>query len=437
MPPTRAAMYRLLNSRCPWGRFFREYSSSRWIGATFMVSEVNSTLSISVTVRVKACLTSMPSTNSSKYRPRMRVSSLGRTGSDAAVQRGERVHTGQPRGRLVGVRLVDVDVAVHDGTETGGLGVLVRLEQAAVEVDVLGCRRVDAVDHRDVRRVQHDLAPEPHPTTVDGERLQPVEVADALPERGQRMDAGRARGEQDPGAVVPGLEALRRPLVADRDGDVGVLGRGADQRTDARRGQGDLLAVLDALDGLDRQDVLDAGSAVAPLEVLDEGVVLGDVDGRTHLGREHAGQPGDDGRLEVGPRLAGVQCVGAHEQADLGVLLRQPADGVPDGLAGGVLLRGRDRVLQVEAEAVRTGGDGLVEPGRLVARYGDDGAVGQHAIHTSSASLNWGLRFSRKAVAPSTMSSLPMAWTSIPSPLANESREAFHQMLELTLAISR
>src|SRR5829696_1558682 len=108
MPPTSAAMYRLLNSRCPWGRFAFEYSSSRWIGATFMVHEVNSTLSISVTVRVKACLTSIPSSNSSKYRPRMGVSSLvGRRGSDAAVQAGEGVHPGQPRGRLVGVRLVD------------------------------------------------------------------------------------------------------------------------------------------------------------------------------------------------------------------------------------------------------------------------------------------------------------------------------------------
>src|SRR3954462_14620327 len=218
MPPTSAAMYRLLNSRCPRGRFFREYSSSRWIGATFMVSEVNSTLSISVTVRLKECLTSMPSTNSSKYRPRM-GGPLGWDvgGSDAAVQIGEGVHAGEPRGGLVGMRLGDVDVAVHDGTETRGLGFLVRLEQAAIEIHVLGVGRVDPVDHRHVRRVQHDLAAEAHLAAVDRELLQAVEVADALPERSQRVPPRRTGGEQDAGPVVAGLRALGRPLVADRD----------------------------------------------------------------------------------------------------------------------------------------------------------------------------------------------------------------------------
>jgi hypothetical protein len=41
------------------------------------------------------------------------------------------------------------------------------------------------------------------------------------------------------------------------------------------------------------------------------------------------------------------------------------------------------------------------------------------------------------AAAPSTMSSLPTAWVSIPRPVRNESRAAFHQMFELTLVISR
>ena len=35
------------------------------------------------------------------------------------------------------------------------------------------------------------------------------------------------------------------------------------------------------------------------------------------------------------------------------------------------------------------------------------------------------------------MSSLPIAWTSMPTPFANESRAEFHQMFELTLVISR
>ena len=50
---------------------------------------------------------------------------------------------------------------------------------------------------------------------------------------------------------------------------------------------------------------------------------------------------------------------------------------------------------------------------------------------------NCGRLFSRKAVAPSTMSSLPIACTSIPSPVLKESRAAFHHTLELILVISR
>lgn len=48
-----------------------------------------------------------------------------------------------------------------------------------------------------------------------------------------------------------------------------------------------------------------------------------------------------------------------------------------------------------------------------------------------------GRRFSRKAVAPSTMSGLPIACTSMPMPWAKLSRAEFHQMFELTLVISR
>ena len=48
-----------------------------------------------------------------------------------------------------------------------------------------------------------------------------------------------------------------------------------------------------------------------------------------------------------------------------------------------------------------------------------------------------GFRFAMNASAPSTMSSLPTAWVSIPSPVRNESRAAFHQMFELILVISR
>src|SRR6516162_9007951 len=71
IPPISAAVNRLFTSRRPCGRWARAYSSSRWIGATFMVSDVNSTLSISVTVRVNGCENCAPSVISSKYSPRM------------------------------------------------------------------------------------------------------------------------------------------------------------------------------------------------------------------------------------------------------------------------------------------------------------------------------------------------------------------------------
>src|SRR5580692_7648622 len=71
IPPIRAAVKRLFISRRPWGRWALAYSSSRWIGATFIVSDVNSTLSISVTVRVNGCENCAPSPISSKYSPRM------------------------------------------------------------------------------------------------------------------------------------------------------------------------------------------------------------------------------------------------------------------------------------------------------------------------------------------------------------------------------
>jgi hypothetical protein len=62
---------------------------------------------------------------------------------------------------------------------------------------------------------------------------------------------------------------------------------------------------------------------------------------------------------------------------------------------------------------------------------------GPAPLHQASGAGNCGLRFSRKAWAPSAMSGLPIDCTSMPSPVAKESRAAFHQTFELTLAISR
>src|ERR1700739_1161330 len=117
IPPIRAAVNRLFISRRPCGRLAFAYSSSRWIGTTFIVSDVNSTLSISVTVRVNGCENSAPSFISSKYSPLLQ----------AAVQAGQGVSPAQPFLRLVGVGLVDVDVAVHHRALAAGRRILVGL----------------------------------------------------------------------------------------------------------------------------------------------------------------------------------------------------------------------------------------------------------------------------------------------------------------------
>src|ERR1700684_1850524 len=157
IPPMRAAVKRLFTSRRPCGRLALAYSSSRWIGATFIVNDVNSTLSISVTVLVKGCENCAPSSISSQYNPR-----IADLLSQAAMQVGERVRTLQPFSRLVGVRLVDVDVAVHHGPFAMRCRFGIGFEQTAIEVNVRRQRGVDLVDHRNVSRVKHDLPPETH-----------------------------------------------------------------------------------------------------------------------------------------------------------------------------------------------------------------------------------------------------------------------------------
>ena len=182
-------------------------------------------------------------------------------------------------------------------------------------------------------------------------------------------------------AVVARLGALGRPLVADGARDVGVLGGRADQRADPRRGQRDLLAVLDALDGLDRQDVLDAGGAVAPLEVVDERVVLVHVDRASppSARRRRSGPGTIDGR-EVVAGLA--RCPGrsaGRRGRPSGCSLGDARDGVADAPRGrapsprGGTESSRSRHRQSAPAATA-----LSYHEGLLPRYGDDGAVRLH-----------------------------------------------------------
>ena len=68
MPIIRPSVNRLLTMRWP-NSVLEANSSSMCSGCTFMVSELNSTLSISVTVRVQAWSNTRPTVNSSKYSP--------------------------------------------------------------------------------------------------------------------------------------------------------------------------------------------------------------------------------------------------------------------------------------------------------------------------------------------------------------------------------
>ena len=69
----------------------------------------------------------------------------------------------------------------------------------------------------------------------------PSRFARSLPQRGERVRCPASRqASRILAAQVERLQALGRPLVADRLGDVGVLGGRPDHRADPRRRRGDL-----------------------------------------------------------------------------------------------------------------------------------------------------------------------------------------------------
>src|SRR4051794_15382371 len=75
IPITRPSVKMLLTRGRP-NSVVLANSASRCSGCGFIVMVVNSTLSISVTVRVSACSNTWPSENSSKYRPAIALVSL-------------------------------------------------------------------------------------------------------------------------------------------------------------------------------------------------------------------------------------------------------------------------------------------------------------------------------------------------------------------------
>ena len=195
------------------------------------------------------------------------------------------------------------------------------------------------------------------------------------------------------------------------------------------------------LDGQQPGDVLggDHGHRrVGGADLVGEDVAqVGGVD--RHLG--HAGERRAEPRQHVGG------AVGRHDQ--------HPVAGVGDlpqarGDAPGLLVHlgegQRDPLLgTVEVGLVAVGGRAGAQhvrqgPLRPVREGRAHLVVGRHGGSPQPRGArpgHCGRRFSMKAVAPSTMSSEPIAWTSMPSPWSMLSREAFHHRLLLTLAISR
>ena len=189
-----------------------------------------------------------------------------------------------------------------------------------------------------------------------------------------------------------------RPLVADRAGDVGVLGRRADHRADPRRARArsrrQFWMACTVSTGTMYSRPVDA---VALLEVVQQRVVLQHVGGLLDLRGEDAGQPGHDHRLEVAAGEPGRERIDADEQAHLGVGLRgRRRSNRPPIAARSGLLRRRDGVLQVEHDAVRAGAMALST--QAGGGRGRRGSSGMRCISSSSAAR---ARARRSSSAPS------------------------------------
>src|ERR1700733_9845226 len=141
MPPISPTVNRLFTSGRPYGRDFA-YSASRCSGAGFIVRDVNSTLSISVTVRVYACLIVRPISISSKYRPRITTIPFPRRGRGSP----------QPTTPLFG--LVDVCLA-------GVAAFADRHVRTSVSLNTLNKRNIICIDLREGRRGVGNRVPSP------------------------------------------------------------------------------------------------------------------------------------------------------------------------------------------------------------------------------------------------------------------------------------
>ena len=197
---------------------------------------------------------------------------------------------------------------------------------------------------------------------------------------------GLPAGEQHPAAQVERLQALGRPLVADRAGDVGVLGGRPDHRADPRRGQRDLAAVLDRRDRLDRDDVLQRRSTPLRVSKWSSSASYWSTSVACSIfGAKTPVSPG----TTTASRSPPVSRVASGLTRT-----NRPTSGVEPAHAGDRgghrrprrrLLPRRHRVLEVEHDGVGAGlATALSDPGRLVARDEQE-RIGTACISSSAA----------------------------------------------------
>src|SRR4051812_46845010 len=166
IPITRPSVKMLLTSGRP-NSVVLANSASRCSGCGFIVMVVNSTLSVSVTVRVSACSNTCPSENSSKYRP-----AISPSRSMALEHRTALLDEGGDRLLVVlgkGTTRLVLGFEVEHGLEALGLG----REQVALDVGQRNARPVGDTARQCHRLglqfvVGHDLVDDAEPSGFIG-----------------------------------------------------------------------------------------------------------------------------------------------------------------------------------------------------------------------------------------------------------------------------
>src|SRR5882724_6994682 len=230
-------------------------------------------------------------------------------------------------------------------------------------------RREHLVDDRDLARVDRDLAGESHGHAVLALAAQPLEVGDVGIDGVERVDAGRGGGDRAhrarvardvevlPALVAHARQAHGRPEVLDAPRD----------RHDTRARHGDLADVQQALGRLGRDEHQPRAAVRDPVSVLEAVEDLRDLPHVPRVAglRHHVTRRAARDRLrEIVAAQSGGDGVHAHPALAAAEVAPQP---LAHDRPRGRLAVGRDRILEVEDEAVGGQRERLLEHPRLAA----------------------------------------------------------------------